>query len=916
MEKTIHRFLLLKGNIKIFIITALSCCLCGCLLEVTSITVPNMAQTGDVITITVNGVGSNCAEGGSPNGIILQIPQGTQVVSAYYSNSYQSGYLTPDDSITRGYIPESGYKLYGGTATYSGTCGSSQGITLQVQLSIPNNVKQEIYKIKAAVGGYKNGIWTPQKPVNGTTPITTFAEISGNYVSNAMTIFAGSGTTISSNIIYDTTWTKAGSPYFVTQSVDIYPDVTLTIEPGVVILFSKGTNLDVYGALVARGTVDEMITFTSNQITPAKGDWGGIIFKPGAIGSTWDAYGNYVSGSIIDYCEISYGMGLQNANPIQLIISNNTISNNSTSGIINHGNSGIWFNKLINNSGAGIYNAATSTIYNNTLTNNSFSSYYFGGIYNTGSSSISFNKVSYNSFDSSYRNTSGGIYSTGVNATIHNNTVTNNTFASSYAGGIYSAGSSTISNNTVTGNSFANYSASGGIYSADVNATIHNNTVTNNTFASSYAGGIYNTGSSTISNNTVTGNSFTYNSASGGIYNTGSSTISNNTVAGNSLPSYYASGGIYSSMSSSTINNNTIENNHGKGIYCNSCYIINNKIRNNSGMGIYGGPTITNNIIKDNTAQNGSIIYAGTTFTITNNIIKGNTAQNGSVISAYGLSLIEGNDIICNSTKYGISSGGPLSGFSGNNLCNYSDYEFYYTATTDQQAANNYWCTTVDIGNLIYDYWDNITLGKVLYQPFAETPFNISGEPVICCVKFNDVPTGFWAEDYIEAIACHNITTGCGGGNYCPGNPVTRGQMATFIVRAIEGEPPDNYCDTGLPFADVPRTHIFCKYIKRVYELGITIGCGNGNYCPFNPVTRAQMAVFIIRAKFGENFTYGTMPHFADIPESHWAFKYIQKLYEENITTGYADGTYRPSQNVNRAQMAAFIAKAFLGMEQ
>jgi hypothetical protein len=75
------------------------------------------------------------------------------------------------------------------------------------------------------------------------------------------------------------------------------------------------------------------------------------------------------------------------------------------------------------------------------------------------------------------------------------------------------------------------------------------------------------------------------------------------------------------------------------------------------------------------------------------------------------------------------------------------------------------------------------------------------------------------------------------------------------------------------------------------------------------------MAVFVIRAKYGEYFTYGLTPHFADIPASHWAFKYIQKVSEEGIASGYSDGTYRPSQNVNRAQMAAFIGRAFLGME-
>jgi len=53
---------------------------------------------------------------------------------------------------------------------------------------------------------------------------------------------------------------------------------------------------------------------------------------------------------------------------------------------------------------------------------------------------------------------------------------------------------------------------------------------------------------------------------------------------------------------------------------------------------------------------------------------------------------------------------------------------------------------------------------------------------------------------------------------------------------------------------------------------------------------------------------------FSDVSSDHWAFDYIQKLRESGITTGYPDGTYKPENNVTRAEMAAFLARAFLGM--
>ncbi len=113
---------------------------------------------------------------------------------------------------------------------------------------------------------------------------------------------------------------------------------------------------------------------------------------------------------------------------------------------------------------------------------------------------------------------------------------------------------------------------------------------------------------------------------------------------------------------------------------------------------------------------------------------------------------------------------------------------------------------------------------------------------------FADVPTTFWAAAWIKQLAAAGITSGCGGGNYCPANPVTRDQMAFFLLRAKYGStyaPPPVGASTG--FADVPTTHWAAAWIKQLAAEGITGGCGGGNYCPGNPVTRDQMAVFLVR---------------------------------------------------------------------
>jgi hypothetical protein len=110
---------------------------------------------------------------------------------------------------------------------------------------------------------------------------------------------------------------------------------------------------------------------------------------------------------------------------------------------------------------------------------------------------------------------------------------------------------------------------------------------------------------------------------------------------------------------------------------------------------------------------------------------------------------------------------------------------------------------------------------------------------------FTDVPAGAFAAAYVEDLAARQITAGCGGGNYCPNDSVTREQMAVFLLRTLEGPtyvPPD--CVTPI-FNDVPCSSPFAKWVNEASVRNITGGCATGLYCPADPVTREQMAVFL-----------------------------------------------------------------------
>ena len=133
-----------------------------------------------------------------------------------------------------------------------------------------------------------------------------------------------------------------------------------------------------------------------------------------------------------------------------------------------------------------------------------------------------------------------------------------------------------------------------------------------------------------------------------------------------------------------------------------------------------------------------------------------------------------------------------------------------------------------------------VFLEKGLHYPAAFTPPNV-------VPTFNET-VGHWAEDWIEALRNDGITGGCGQNLYCPENPVTRAQMAVFLLKSKYGSgytPPAVGASTG--FNDVPVTHWAAAWIKQLAAEGITGGCGTNLYCPEGSVTRAQMAVFLVR---------------------------------------------------------------------
>ena len=167
---------------------------------------------------------------------------------------------------------------------------------------------------------------------------------------------------------------------------------------------------------------------------------------------------------------------------------------------------------------------------------------------------------------------------------------------------------------------------------------------------------------------------------------------------------------------------------------------------------------------------------------------------------------------------------------------------------------------------------------------------------------FPDVPLTHLHVDSISWLVEEGITSGCGGGLYCPDAEVTRGQMATFLTAALELTPGD-----GSVFPDVGADHPHVAGIGALVDEGITSGCPGGGFCPADPVTRGQMATFLTTAL---GLPPGDGSGFVDVGAGHPHVAGIGALVEARITGGCGGGAYCPSQAVTRAQMATFLRNA------
>ncbi len=660
----------------------------------------------------------------------------------------------------------------------------------------------------------------------GTYYVKPAASSGGNCQSwaNACTLHNALFTSISG----DEVWVAAGTH-----------KPTTTIARG--FTFQLVTGVAVYGGFTGVETLRSErnpttnITILSGNINPMSA--GSYHVVTGAGGATLDGF-TITGGNANGASPHNKGGGLYNYESNltlkNLIFSDNAAiygggmySNDSDPTLMN-----VTFSGNSAEEGGGMYNKWGSPKLTDVTFNDNSATVYGGGMYNTESDPIL--------TDVSFINNSATAAGGGIHNDASSPTLTYVSFGGNSAGGgggMFNGNNSSptlenvifISNSATTGGGMNNRASSPAL----TKVNFSENSATN------YGGGIYNSFGSSPSLTNVT---FNHNSAAGGggLYNDSSTpTLTNVTLSSNSAG---GGGGVYNYQSNVQIRNTVF--------WGNTATAVSPQLHNNA----------STPVINDSVIQNGCPVGSTCSNIISADPLLGVYANHGGYTDTIPLlegssAIDKGNDATCADTdQRGVAR--PQG-----TQCDIGAYEFIPATFAD--VTTTYWAW--DYIERLYDA--GITGGcstnpALIYCPekpvtraqmaiFIERGMNGSAftPPPASGTVFGDVAASYWAAAWVEQLAADSITGGCGNGNYCPDNPVTRAQMAVFLLKAMHGSsylPPAVGADSG--FADVPSSYWAAAWIKQLAAEGITGGCGTGNYCPDRPVTRAQMAVFLVKA--------------------------------------------------------------------
>ncbi|WP_084622534.1 SpoIID/LytB domain-containing protein [Demequina oxidasica] len=182
----------------------------------------------------------------------------------------------------------------------------------------------------------------------------------------------------------------------------------------------------------------------------------------------------------------------------------------------------------------------------------------------------------------------------------------------------------------------------------------------------------------------------------------------------------------------------------------------------------------------------------------------------------------------------------------------------------------------------------------------------LSASATAATPSFPDVPKSHQFYSQITWLAGEGITTGYADGTFRPKESVSRGAFSAFLYR-MAGSPKISSMPSSSPFSDVKTTDQFYKEIVWVSKKQITTGYADGSFRPYESISREAIAAFLYRYEGWPSVTVPGYSPFSDVPTTSQFFKEIIWLYTAGITTGYSNGSFAPQGDTAREAIAAFL---------
>ncbi|QKS72696.1 S-layer homology domain-containing protein [Paenalkalicoccus suaedae] len=201
-------------------------------------------------------------------------------------------------------------------------------------------------------------------------------------------------------------------------------------------------------------------------------------------------------------------------------------------------------------------------------------------------------------------------------------------------------------------------------------------------------------------------------------------------------------------------------------------------------------------------------------------------------------------------------------------------------------------------------YWGSRYIGA--RRVFEDNLVEVKAEtadvlPVLPKGEYHDVKPGHWAHQAIHTFTMKGIVKGDEQSRFLPSKGMTRGEVAEMIA-AAKGLKTSN----TNAFKDVVAGRDNVSAIAAVNEAGIMSGVGNGLFHPNRVVTRAELAATLSKA-FGIHDRAAFTVTFTDVDASNWAYSSIRAMAGNKFIGGYEDNTFRPGNDVTKAEAASML---------